>query len=224
MMEVLQTAIQQGVDPDRLEKLIALKERVDANEARAAFDAAKAKLKGELPQIRKGGTNTHTGNRYARLEDMDKQISPILAKHGFSFSFSEDVANEKAVTFIGTLAHAAGHREFGKLTVPIDKAAQGPRGPVRNAVQDCGSTTSYARRYLIKMMLDIAEEGEDTDGNSSKKITDDQEKELTTLIQDSKTDKAAFLKYWEIGELADLLASDYKKAVNLLEAKKRNIK
>lgn len=53
-------------------------------------------------------------------------------------------------------------------------------------------------------------------------ITPDQHTELNDLINETKTDSEAFLKYFKISDLADLPAKKYMQAKNLLEAKRDN--
>src|SRR5690348_12650561 len=52
-MNVLQQAVQQGASVETLEKLLALQERWEANEARKAFVAALAAFKSNPPKLEK---------------------------------------------------------------------------------------------------------------------------------------------------------------------------
>ena len=52
-MEMLSRAMMSGATPDVLEKLLALQERWENNQARKAFDEAIAAARAEIPPIKK---------------------------------------------------------------------------------------------------------------------------------------------------------------------------
>ncbi len=121
------------------------------------------------------------------------------------------------------MSHEDGHSETKSLKVPVDKAAMNREGkPVRTGIQDMGSTASYAIRYLIKMHLNIAETEEDTDGNPSEKITKDQVMDLQVAVEDAGMDKGRFFVFMGVGDFGEILSSDWKKALNAVETKRRD--
>ncbi len=226
---VLQAIMKLSGDPnariDVIERLVALQERQEARQAQTAFFAALTALQAEIPAIHKGGKNNFTGSTYARREDIKETLRPLLAKHGFAFSFNEESREGDLTKFSGKLSHKDGHFEIKYKTLQTDHAAKNRDGkPTRTGIQDDGSTTSYACRYLMKMHLDIAETDEDTDGNSAEKITDDQAKDLSLAIDDLKMDQVRFMVFMGVGDLKDILATDMKKALNAIEAKRRDVK
>ena len=95
-------------------------------------------------------------SKFAKLEDIDVVIRPLLAEEGFSLALDEEAHTDKTVTFVMTMSHREGHSEAKRMTVPIDAAAMNREGrSIRPAIQDAGSTVTYARRYLLKMHLNI---------------------------------------------------------------------
>jgi hypothetical protein len=62
--QILIAAVERGIDPDALEKLVALQERVEAKRAEKAFNAAMATFKAECPSILKNreATKGSSGN------------------------------------------------------------------------------------------------------------------------------------------------------------------
>ena len=60
-MQMLQIAVEQNADMDKMEKLMALSERWEANEAKKAFVAAMTAFKGENIEILKDKTVSFTG-------------------------------------------------------------------------------------------------------------------------------------------------------------------
>lgn len=226
---ILQVIASAATDPhmdvEKMERLAALYERMADQQRKAAFFGALSRLQAKLGPIVKGGINLHTRTKYARLEDVDRTIKPLLAEEGFAFSFNEESSDGNLTRFSARLSHRDGHSEEKYMTVPVDAAAKNREGrSTRSAIQDAGSTSSYARRYLIKMHLNIVEVDEDTDGNPVATISDEQEKTLISMLEEAKADRAGFLKYMEADRVSEIRAADYQKAVNALEAKIRGKK
>lgn len=224
VLDIIAQAVATKQDVEVLRGLLDLQKDFLRMQAETSFNAAMARLQAKIPQINKDGRIV-VGNversRYARLEDIDVAIRPLLAEEGFSFSFDEEEYSENRVRYAATLAHKDGHSVVKRMSVPVDKAAVGQRGPVRTAIQDAGSTSSYVRRYLIKMHLNLVERGEDIDGNDLKTIDEEQQVNLKALAEEVKADLPRFLKFMGVDSLAEILESDYKKAVNALEAKRK---
>ena len=77
-LNLMQIAIQNNASIDVLERLMALKERFDANEAKKAYMRAMAEFQGKCPIIKrtKEGGRTKEGvvaYKYAPIEDMGEQ-------------------------------------------------------------------------------------------------------------------------------------------------------
>ncbi len=211
------------VDVAKMRELLDMHERIMKEQQRVAFAAAMARLHAVLPQIRKDGHIVVDGkerSRYARIEDIDVAIRPLLAAEGFSFSFDEEAVTAEGTRFIAILSHRDGHSEVRRRTFPTDKAAVGSKGPIRNAIQDTGSTTSYARRYLLKMMLDIVEKEEDNDANDVKRISEDQAKDIEAAIEEVNMNRNRFLVYMAVGDVREILERDLKKAMVALDVQR----
>lgn len=214
-------ALDPNVDVEKLERLLAMQERLLADQRRTAFDAALARLQEKLPQITKAGTilgtNGQARNKFARIEDIDAAIRPLCAEEGFSFSFdSKAVGN--AIEFTGKLAHREGHSETKTLTLPVDNGAG------RNAVQSVGSTTSYARRYLLGMHLNLVTRDEDDDGMGGagkEPITAAQVAELRKQLEESGANMERFLKWIGATTLEEVVSAKYGQALKFVDEKKR---
>lgn len=228
LMQVIANAAKDpSVDAEKAERMFALYERMVDRKARTEFFAALSALQAELPQIRKDGRIVVGGterSRYARLEDIDVAIRPLLTKHGFAFSFDSKSTDGKSFILSCKLSHMAGHAETKELPLPLDKAAVNREGrPIRSEVQDVGSTVSYGRRTLIKMHLNLVERGEDDGGQgAAKPITPDQAKELLGQLTALHVNQPAFLKYMRAEKIEAILETDWQKSVNWVMEKKRN--
>lgn len=221
VLEILQQAVAMKPDIATLRGLFELQKDFMKMQAEQAYHEAMARLQAKMPQINKAGQAKNS--KFAKLEDIDVIIRPLLAEEGFAFSFDEEGHTDKTVTFAGKISHAMGHSETKRLTVPIDSAGTNREGrAIRPAIQDAGSTVSYARRYLIKMHLNLIERDEDTDGESKKQITEDQAKDLHAALDEVKMDVPRFLLYMQVGAVSEILAVDYRKALNAIEVKRQD--
>lgn len=163
-MDLLRLATEQGADVDKLEKLMALQERWQANKARAAFFNAIGEFQSACPDLRKnkkvefttksGGTTSYN---YAPLADIDRQIKGLMKEHGLSKRWEfEDKPGELRVTCIVT--HKDGHSERTTMTSPAD-----PSGG-KNDIQARGSSIEYMKRYTLIGALGLATADQDIDG------------------------------------------------------------
>lgn len=154
------------VNIEKLERIIALKERVMAHDAKSAFDAAYARMQPDLPAIDEKGridVKGVTRSRYAKLEDIQAAVKPILAKHGFALRHRTEwpEAQKGVIRIVGILAHEDGHAEESIFEAAADKS------DFRTDIQSMGSTVSYGRRYTTIDLLNIETRGVDDDGQRS---------------------------------------------------------
>lgn len=222
LLEIIaRVASSPNVNIEAMRQLLEMQRQVVADQRKVAFTDALARLHAVLPPMDKFGQAKNS--KYAKLEDIDAVIRPLMAVEGFSFSFDEESHSERAVTFIATLSHKEGHSEIKRLTVPIDVASKNSQGAsIRPAIQDAGSTVTYARRYLIKMHLNIIEKGEDTNGEKREKISAEEAKDLSIGIADHNLDLPRFLLFMRVGAVEEILKSDLRKAWNAVEVKRQD--
>jgi hypothetical protein len=146
-------------DTAKLEKLIELHERTQANVARSEFFAAFAQMQAEIPAIERKGRGDK-GARYAKDEDIQAALRPILQRHGFMLSFATAFVDGGKVSITGKLAHRAGHVETSEFVSAADTSGS------KNAIQALGSTQTYGKRYTTIALLNITgtDEHLDDDG------------------------------------------------------------
>ena len=211
-------------DPEKLERMMALYERMEEMNAKKAYQAAMAAAQSEMKPVARDATNDQTKSQYARLEAIADQITPIYTKHGFSLSFGTgESPKEGHYRVTCKIMHDGGYRENEHADIPIDGA--GLRGNSnKTATHAFGSTTSYGRRYLKLLIFDIAtrddDDGNAAEGLSVEKISDEQELSLRELIEEVGGTIPKFCQYFRIGKLADLPADQYDRAVKALEKKR----
>lgn len=215
-----------ATDVDKLERLLLMYERITATRSKAAFDAALAEMQPKMPVVDRRGEITirDKNNRdtiiqstpYALFEDIHKAVTPILHEHGFALSFRTSADGKVKVTAV--LSHREGHREETSLELMHDSTGS------KNSVQAIGSSISYGKRYTMCAMLNIATKGEDDDGLAAGGITEDQCKELSALIAETKTDLAKFLAHMEVDAMFQIPAAQFERAKHALLQKKKAAK
>lgn len=167
-LEILQAAIDKGLDAGTLEKLMALQERWEANEARKEFVEAMNQFKKNPPEILK---NKHvkfgsTEYDHATLDHICEQIGERLSAHGISHRWTVEQADGRIkVTCI--LTHQRAHSESTTLEGPADTSGS------KNAIQAIGSTVTYLQRYTLLAATGLAAKNGDDDGVDSGPRLDD---------------------------------------------------
>jgi ERF superfamily len=201
-----------SVDIDKLERLMQMKVNADALQARAAFDDAMADMQPELPVIAERG-NAADRYTYAKWEDINIQIKPVLKRFGFALTFRTNFADGIIIT--GVLSHRAGHREETDIKLPAD-----PSGG-KNAVQAVASSVSYGKRYTASALLNLTSHGEDDDAYKAAVdlISEDQEIQINDMLEATSSDKAKFLKWLKVDSVANIPSKSFASVMGELKRK-----
>lgn len=164
--QLLAMAVDKNLDIDKLEKLLAMKERWEVKEAEKAFLAALSAFQDECPELRKTKevkfkTDGPVIYTYAPLSDIDRQIKPLLKKHGFTKRWRIfDVAGKIKVVCI--LSHKDGHMEQTEMEGGADESGQ------KSAMQAKGATITFMQRYTLIGALGLTTADSDIDARMSK--------------------------------------------------------
>jgi ERF superfamily protein len=227
-------ALDPRVDVEKLERVIAMYERLKAKEAELAYNAAKGRILKKLARIKivknrsvlyeiengKPQKGTYEAFKYAPLEEIDKHLRPLLAKEDMDLSYSDEPREGGGILIRGRLKHLlGGHYEDSFMPAPLDTSGG------KSTVQGVGSTNSFLRRYVACNIFNIVVVGNDDDGGGGT-IDETQTKIILELIKKAKVGPK-FLKYMkahsveEAGSLeaavATIAARDYRKAISTLE-------
>lgn len=216
MAVISRAAADPACDIDKLERLMAMHERMQARDAQAEFNAAMAAMQSDIPSIAERGAIVVNGQKrsdYATFEDINDVIKPIMQAHGFAITFKvQNIAAGLSVT--GILMHRAGHREETTMLLPLDTSGS------KNAVQAVGSSTSYGKRYVMSALLNLTTRGEDDDGYAAvpaAKITDIQVRQLEAMAAKcSKKAQDAFNNLYPV--IADITKTQFDTVLNQLTA------
>lgn len=161
-MHLIQMAMSNGAGVDTMERLLAMHERYEANQARAAFHEAMAAFKSEPIVITKDKENLQYKSRYTTLGNWVDAVTPALTKHGLNITWPMEVSDPKNVKVGCTVRHQLGHSETVWMSAPPDTSGQ------KNPVQQVKSTVTYLRACTLECVLGLAATHDaniDDDGN-----------------------------------------------------------
>jgi ERF superfamily len=163
-MALLQVAVDRGADITQLERLIALQERMEANEARRALNKAFSDFKAEAVRIVKNKTTDAgplAGRKYAELFTIVNAVTPALSKHGLSVSWWITRDEKDWIEVTCTMKHTGGASESVSMGGPPDS------GGAKSPIQARASTVTYLERYTLKAITGLSEQGDDDDGTDT---------------------------------------------------------
>jgi len=222
-------ALQKGYQPELIEKMMGLQERHEKNEARKAFYAAVADFKKNPPEVLKDKENSQfsKGERkamYASLGSFVKSVNPALGEHGLSASW-EIVQAEKIVKVTCNLSHRLGHSESVTMEAPPDTSG----GNAKNPIQQIKSTITYLRSVTFEAVTGTAatDANLDDDGNAAgagkipEYVNETQLMQIRTLVKDTNSDVAKFLKNFGVETDDTILAKNFGKVLAALKTKKK---
>ena len=205
---------------DKLERMLEMRERMQAQAAKQAFDNAIAEAKAEIRPIMKTGSVSYgegakkTEFRHETLDGIAKEVDPILSRHGLSYRFrSKQEGGQLHVTCV--VAHRDGYAEEATRSGAPDTSGS------KNGYQAVGSAATYLQRYTLKLALGLSA-AKDDDAASVKQrdpISEDQYHALRALIEQAGGDEEALLKFLKVDDLTEIPAGKYGVADKILRQK-----
>lgn len=182
-------ALDPNSDIDKIERLLAYREKEIARNSKMDFDNAMAKTQASILSIKHNKKNDHTKSTYADLDAVLKVAKPIYGGNGLSLSFdTKDSSIPGFIKMACTVSHDGGHDKLFNLDFPLDNV--GIKGASnKTPIQAIKSSINYAQRTLTCMIFNIST-GSDNDGNSEgvTKLTEFQEKKLKSLFDNAPTE------------------------------------
>ncbi|MGI9506620.1 MAG: ERF family protein [Geminicoccaceae bacterium] len=220
-MQMLQMAVEQGADLDKLTKLMDLQERWEASQARKAYVVAETAFKADPPRITK---NKHVSFRtqkgqteydHATLDEVCDVVGTALALHGLSHRWEIKQHENAAIEVTCVLTHEQGHSERTTLGgMPDDSGG-------KNLIQQIASTVTYLQRYTLLAATGLAPGEQDRDGGAPiEPISAEQKARLIELMKDVEADTEKFLNYLGVETLDELPTTLFDSAIAALEKKR----
>lgn len=221
-MQMLAMAVQQGADLAKIEKLMDLRERWEASEARKAYVVAMAAFKAEPMRIIKSKKVDIPGGAkfaHATLADICDGVVANLSKFGLSHGWELKQLENGWPQVTCVITHEKGHSERTTLSAPPDDSGK------KNSIQQIASTVTYLERYTLMAACGLAAKDMDNDGNGASpkpKITEEQVANLKALLTEVGANEINFLKWLKVDSLSDILAGHYDACVKAIEAKRNH--
>lgn len=232
MMALIERASRDpSVDLDKMQRLLEMRQSMQSADAERHFAGAMTAAQSEMGRVATDSINPQTRSKYASYAQMDRALRPIYSRHGFSLSFNTlPDAPDGFLRVTCLVSHREGYSRLYQIDMPAD--GKGARGnDVMTKTHAVGSAASYAQRYLLKMIFNVAVGETDDDGNAVSvvhappPITATQVEELRDMIAERFVE--AEREEWErklcrslkINSLNTLTADRFNDAKYLLKTK-----
>jgi hypothetical protein len=190
--DLVRYALDSGADLDRLERLMDMQIKWEANEARKAFADDMVEFKKHAPVIYK---DKHvefrtdkgvTAYDHATIGNVVEKLIGVLAEHGFSHKWTPARSEGGMVSITCVLTHRLGHSEETTLEAGLDQSGG------KNNIQAMISTKSYLERHSLLAAVGLAtKDTPDDDGRTAERNIDVQGlvEKWKNNISGSKTEK-----------------------------------
>jgi hypothetical protein len=219
-MEMIAYALTQNATPETLERLLALQERYERNQARKAYSQAIVKARKKIgPILKSGEVKMGTGRpsySHAKLDDIDRAAVPALGEYDLSYRWNTRVPDNKPdwVTVTCHVEHKDGHYEENSLAGPADTSG------AKNPLQAIGSAVTYLERYTLMAALGLSATDDDDGGvaGNVEVITEMMTAELRKKITDVGQTEGRVCDYYGIVQLEDLPRAKFAAVMRKLEA------
>lgn len=217
--ELLELAVAQNLDIDKLERLVAMKERYDREVARKEYFSALAQFQYDCPELRKTKGVKFKENEpdkyvYAPLGDIDRQIKKLLKDNGLTKTWKifDEAGKIKVVCII---THTQGHSEQTEMISEADMSG------AKNPIQGKGSAIEYMKRYTLIGALGLTTTDSDIDGRLPELDIDKLHKQYMELfnqaiIKDPNLRTAMDPDNWNAERTTDLYLKAIGKARQIL--------
>lgn len=217
-----------NVDIDKMERLFQMRLNMEARAAKTAYLTALAKMQPLLPIVGKKGVIERNAKddkgdaagkkkqRYARWEDINEAIVPVMAAHGFSLTHRIEQPSADRLSVTAVLGHCEGHSEQTSIALPFDASGG------KNNMHGWGSAASYGKRYTSIALLNITARGEDDDAKAAgapETITEDQAADLSKLMAKAGIEEQIIFEHFKVAALTDMTPAQLETATNKLNKK-----
>lgn len=211
--DLLSQAIDKDLDIEKLERLMAMKERYDKDQAQKLFFESLANFQYKCPELRKNKRVSATlkeGGKleydYAPIADIDRQIKELMKECGLTkrWEFEDDKGTIKVSCVI---THTSGHSERTTMSANADDSGK------KNSIQARGSSIEYMKRYTLIGALGITTADNDIDGRFNEKTIDELHQEYIKVYNQVIQIDSALTKWHPDNWRVDKTAKVYVKGI-----------
>ena len=157
-------AVERGMTPEMVERMLAIQERWEASQARKAYFDAFANFRAESVRVIRNTERTAgplKGTKYADLSAVVDAVTLPLSRHKLSHSWKLTKDEPDWIEVTCTLSHSMGYGESVFMGGPPD-TSDGGKTPIQRRM----STVSMLERYTLKAVTGVAEEDDDGSGGA----------------------------------------------------------
>lgn len=161
---LIQRAIDHNVPVETMERLLAMRRELRAEQAKEAYDNAMARFQSECPTIEKTKEvkkDSQLLYKYAPIESIVNQVKDLLGRHGLSYAIQTEMTATH-VKVICISKHTMGHSEVTSVDMPLANRTGIMSGP-----QQVAATLTFGKRYAFCNAFGIMTGDEDTDASKS---------------------------------------------------------
>jgi len=115
------------------------------------------KAQKSFPTIEADASNPYFKSGYSSLANVIALTTPTLSANGLAVSQVFEQQEDGSTVLVTLLRHTCGEWLESRLPLQVEK----------NTMQALGSAISYARRYSLMAVLNIATTHDDDDGNAA---------------------------------------------------------
>jgi hypothetical protein len=166
----------------------------------------------------KGQFNSFGKYKYRSCEDIVEAVKPILAKLDCSLIISDEIV------MIGDRFYIKATATIHYETDAVSASAYAREPLVKKGMDESqitGTASSYARKYALNGLLAIDDTKDaDTMDNSIQRITKEQVLNIESLLEETGSDKAKFLKWLKADSIESIQSAAYDMVITTLEKKR----
>jgi len=161
---LVEMAINKDLDIDKLERVLNLHKEMKEGKNKEDFDYHFSEMQKEFTPIKR--TQKGDKGNYSPVDELVKKYGNIISKHGFHYSWNEEILPDKSLKIMLTIS-GYGHDKMNSKVLPEyipDTGAKSGKA-IMNVLQAEGTRSTYGYRYTFKAGFGITETDEDTDGD-----------------------------------------------------------
>ena len=171
-------------------------------------------------KVPKNQRNTFGNYNYRSCEDIVdafKQIKP----DGYSLLLSDEIVNVGDFNYIKATATLT---DGNDSIVVVGMAREAVQKKGMDDSQITGATSSYARKYALNGLfaIDDTKDADTQDNSKQELISNDQIKNLESLLKETKSNVDAFYKHFNVKNAKELNQNSFKVAMAMLNKKLTN--
>ena len=197
---VIMMAMQKGYDVTLIEKMMALQERYEANEARKAYVKAMAAFKANPPEILKTKHVSYVNSKnqtvewdHAVLGEIAEAVIKGMSPHGLYHRWDMTQPDANTVKTTCIITHELGHSESTSMSGPPDISGG------KDTLKAVASTNTLLQRLTLLALTGLAAKGMDDEnpGNQTGEPSKFEQWEIkaTEICEAAKT-LEDIIKWW----------------------------